>query len=365
MITNLIKTINQGNYPIVENVSVDLNRKYAGDYFIDDEVIRCRKIKLHFDMNQFDTIRHWFRLYDQIYNVAVKYAKYNPMFNLVKIRDLVKPLLPQWLMVDIEKYKLPSHTVDNAIRDVAKAIKTCRANLREKNIRKFRLRYKKLNRTVQTITLEKSAFSKNKNTFCGRTFGNLIRSSEPFGNIEGDCRLQRRKGKVNPFTLYIPNHLKIKMPVERGEVCSIDPGVRTFLTCYDKERSFDLGADTSKRVKSIVTRIESNKQFEGRRWYKKLSSRLYDKITHITDDIQYKAAKWLTQNYDRVIIGKLSTKGIIRTGGNLTPVTRNITNLLSHFTFRQRLISCGKNMQVMWLQSMKPTRLKHAVDVVK
>ena len=71
---------------------------------------------------------------------------------------------------------------------------------------------------------------------------------------------------------------------------------------------------------------------------KKYNQRIYDKIKHKVNDLHWKLAKELATNYDTVIIGNMSTKGIVK-GDKLQGITKNVSYMAAHFTFRQRLKS--------------------------
>ena len=71
----------------------------------------------------------------------------------------------------------------------------------------------------------------------------------------------------------------------------------------------------------------------------------YKKINNIVDDLHWKTIKYLTNNYDNILIGNLSTKSIVsnskrqykRTNNQLHKNTKRVAMLMSLYRFRQRL----------------------------
>ena len=129
------------NIPITEdldntwfnsNISITNNPK---DLLIDNHdinidkpsfIIRSRKIKLFPTPKQKHILIKWLELYKSVYNITIRYLKKNPLFNInfIKLRAIIRENM-ETLSNKIKKYNIPSHTIDNAIHDVIKAIKVC------------------------------------------------------------------------------------------------------------------------------------------------------------------------------------------------------------------------------------------------
>jgi transposase len=75
---------------------------------------------------------------------------------------------------------------------------------------------------------------------------------------------------------------------------------------------------------------------------KKINKRVRDRITHIVDDMHWKIILLLVRNYITILIGDMSTQGIVRCGGNLSPSVKRHFMSLRHYTFRLRLIAKAK-----------------------
>jgi transposase len=189
------------------------------------------------------------------------------------------------------------------------------------------------------MVIEAQSFSKVYNTFAVGCLGKNIKTSESIKGIKNDSRLVWSPGHKHPFVLFVPTIIPIRN-FDRKPTCSLDPGLRTFQTGYDKKKTFDIGNGISDIIKPIVKQINEKKC--NLSWYKRLSKRLYDKIKHTVDDLHYKSAKWLCLRYDTILIGNISTKRCISKNGNLSPINRQLLQFCSHYKFRQRLIGKGK-----------------------
>jgi len=64
-----------------------------------------------------------------------------------------------------------------------------------------------------------------------------------------------------------------------------------------------------------------------------MNRRIKDMIT----DMHWKIIKYLTDNYDNIILGKLSTKSIVSRKRNMRPMTKRIAMMMSFYKFVQRL----------------------------
>jgi putative transposase len=156
-----------------------------------------------------------------------------------------------------------------------------------------------------------------------------MKSSSPIQGITKDCTLQynsliREYYLLKPFELNIDS----KHSVNKKDVISLDPGVRTFQTGY--EVSGETVGFVEISTNFLKKDLENIDNEENKRKKDKLRQRLKNKI----DDLHWKTCGFLCKNYNNVIIGNMSTTGIAK---NLCNKVNRDLYILSHFTFRQRL----------------------------
>lgn len=114
--------------------------------------IRCKQVKLNPTLKQRNLLLAWLDAYRITYNITVKYLKKhcNITFSKYNLRSIIKQEIANnaYLKTLFKNIKVPVHTLDNAIFDVIKARKVAFSNLRLKNIKHFRMRYKN-NHTIK------------------------------------------------------------------------------------------------------------------------------------------------------------------------------------------------------------------------
>lgn len=325
------------NYPIINDIYVN-----ELSWSIDDcnsNVLRCEKVKVKPTRKQRKILKSWFPIYRKVYNQTVELIKSGEKKNHRHLRGLLKQQRSKRFQRQITTSKVQIHILDNAINDVIKAYKTCFSNLRNRNITHFRVRAKKPSVMKETITIPSETFSKRKNAFAITSLG-TIKTSKPIIGTKRDSRLTWDK-RTRKFTLYIPKDKKVERVTNRSEICSLDPGVRTFQTMYSADGVAKIGNKTPQKISQLIKAIESKKEHEGSKWYRKYSTRLYKKIKGIVDNMHWQTCNALCKTFDHILVGSMSTniKSIVKRGGNINASTRQLCNLLSHYTFLTRLQS--------------------------
>jgi IS605 OrfB family transposase len=304
------------------------------------EIIRCDKIIIYPNSNQKEILLKWFEHYRKMYNCAIKYIRKQiylnnndkKIYSFYTLRNLLKND-KQKLLLD----KIPSHTLDNAINDVCKAYKTAFSNI-NKNIKHFRLRYKRKDKNNQTIVIESTAFKGNYSSFCTNVLGKLIKTEEDYDlkNVKKDCRLSYNKYQ-DKFILFVPVERKVIIN-DKSEICSIDPGVRTFLSCYSSNETNFISIDNNDKLKKYMLEIDSIKSDENVKNKKKALYKRYEKIKNMVTDMHWKACKFLCQKYRAIYIGNMSTeKCISKKNKTIGKMTKRILCALSLYKFKERL----------------------------
>lgn len=329
-------------FKVLNHSPDDTMRQVQKSINTEEHLTKSEKIRIHFDAEQRHIIEGWFKYYKKVYNIAIEQATKYKEYNFIKLRDnYVKPIYKQLYSRQIKEFGIPAHTLDNAINDVCKAYKTAKANLKAGNIKQFRLRPKRKCENKETIVIEGSAFSKNTktkravNSFAFNKLG-LIKSSKPFVGNRKDTRLTFDKRK-NKFYMFLIREIPIQIKTSNEyKECSLDPGLRTFQTCYDKKNYMDLGVQTITNIKPILEKIDKVSNFKHTKWYKKYIRRLSDKLKNKIDELHWQVANFLTTRYNEITIGKLSTN-IVSRNGNMSKLNKRLYYAQSHCTFRQRL----------------------------
>jgi len=328
------------NYNIVSNNKE--NTILSGN----NVIIRAKQVKIITTQYQKNIILNWMELSRIIYNITVKYLRNNKLISFTKLRPIIKSLFSKSFKEKIND--LPVHIIDNSIKDVLKSYKTSIALLKAGEIKYFIIRYKKQKKNKQTIVIEQQDFSKKDNGFYVRTLrenGKFIdfktNQSIKQENINHDTRLTYNKLN-NTLILNIPTTKEV-ITKQTNNICSIDPGSKTFLTTYSPNGEiYKLGNNNNKISKLIERRVYLKNKIKNIRKYKKYERRINRKLSNLVKELHYKCANFICNNNDVILLGKLSTKGITSKLQKLHPKEKRLQYQLSHDKFRSILKSKGE-----------------------
>lgn len=301
--------------------------------------IRSFPIRIFPTLEQKTILMKWNEIYRQVYNLTVSYLKVNKIQSFIKMRKIIDNEIEKNINLSnlCNKYSIPKHTRDNAIKDCIKAYKTAFSNLKNKNIKYFRIRYKRKDHHLTSIVLEPTLFSKRKNGFAINTLGEM-KSTYLLNNINKESRLCYNK-RTKKFLLRVPYEKVVRKVVKRNNVCALDPGMRTFQTIYTpQENCYKICTErTNKQIYNIINKIENPKGKESK--YKKYIERLREKLRNKIKDLHWKVSNYLCSQFDIILVGNMSTKSIISNTLNLAKITKKYCVSLSHYLFKQRLQS--------------------------
>jgi IS605 OrfB family transposase len=306
---------------------------------IETNTIKSKSIPIFPSLKQRNILLNWFDIYRQVYNLTVKYLKTNKKKSYFSIRKIIDTDInknPELLGL-IKKYKIPKHMRDNAINDCLKAYKSSFGNLKQKNIKYFKIRYKKKSHHLSSVVLEPTMFSKKKNGFCISILKEM-NSKENLINIDKESRLCYNS-RTNKFCIKVPYEKVLNQTLKRTNNISLDPGMRTFQTCYTPSGNcYEICSEkTSGQIKNLIDRIENVKTENIR--HKKFIARLREKISNKIADLHWKTSNFLCKKFNNIVVGNMSTKSIISKTKNLPKNVKKYCLSLSHFLFKQRLIS--------------------------
>ena len=126
------------------------------------------------------------------------------------------------------EYKTPIHTLDKAVALACASFKSALSNLKNRNIKTFKIRKIKSNKKSLLMDIEKSSFTKDGKSFIKSVLGKEVLNKENINYIVNyDCKIHYNKDNKN-FVLLIPEEVKISSNLKNNNYISIDPGIRTF-----------------------------------------------------------------------------------------------------------------------------------------
>lgn len=154
----------------------------------------------------------------------------------------------------IKNVKVDRHLLDYAINDALNRYRSCQTNLKNGNIKHFRLRYLKLTKPNKIIKIEKLAF--RENTFYQSVLGDTVKClSKNFNyseNIKGVAILTKRK---NDYYLLSKHNKGLKLNKYKDETIGIDLGTNPMATGYTDLGVVVIGKNMSKQIGKKIKQL--------------------------------------------------------------------------------------------------------------
>ena len=333
----------------------------------------CEKVQIQFTHEQERIADNWMEMCRRMYNytrrlinrLAIQQGGYElsedgyPIFTrgstlpkviFEKIRDMLK-LKTVRLVIKSRRQlgdaRVRVHTLNLAVRQACANYKACVSNLVRRHFHRFTLPPLQ-DKPTRTMTIQKDKF--HTGGFFEKVYGNIAATRE----VDGDHRpyqwdpearssILQHDLKTDQWTLYVPLEDRRPEPVPgRHRAIALDPGYRTLLSGYAHDHALAIGDDIMVAVRDWerqVRRILHSRRHgfgvnsRGRR-----ALRLADeKLEHRVDDMHWKVAGYLTDNYDAIILGDMSPVGIISRRGNLRAGYKRRLVKIRYGKFRERL----------------------------
>ena len=326
----------------------------------------CRKIRVYPTPAQKEVLMEWFGCARWTYNRTVELIREGTVRDKGKLRAICvnndnfegKPGM-EWVL------KTPHPVRDAAMIDVLKAYDS---NFAKETGKPFEIKFRSKKQPQESIEIRATSWTK-AGVFFPKSFGeDPLWSSEPLPEkLRYDSRLI--KTRLGEFYLCIPHPNVVELGVkaiplypetmlgefyeivERKKVLSIDPGVRTFATCYDSDGAvFEWGKGDIERINRLCYHLDrlqakwsaKEVRHKKRYAYKKAGMRLRKRIRNLVDEFHKKMAKWVVDGYDEVLIPKFESQGMVSTKKPRKRVigSKTARSLMtwSHYRFQRRLI---------------------------
>jgi len=327
-----------------------------------NEVINCKKIKMVLNSEQILIFDKWFNAYTEMYNESLNYIRNNCNFfknniirsqlkntklkeftNFQKIRNKLKSIKNNIQQKSIYKGKvIRIHTLDYAIKQLTSNIKSSISNLKNGNIKRFRLKFWKNNRPSKTIELEKEHFTKGK--LSPTIFGEIkyLYNNKDYKLSEINHNVKVNYNSIKKeYTLLIPITNKTKEIENKSRnIIVLDPGLRTFMTGLSECEQLNIGININKILRDKIKRLNKiriNKNIPNK--IKKKNEILINrKIYNTVDEIHWKTINFLIRNFRNILLGDMSAKSIVSRNKSVLSNNAKVACLRTrYYQFQQRL----------------------------
>jgi transposase len=313
------------------------------------ECINCKKVKMLLSNSQKEIINMWFKSSTHMYNKTVDYIKntFNinknnkidrKAYNFIYIRsqllnEKTNIVNNSQIKNTDKKTKIYTHTLDYTIKQLTTNIKSAITNLKQGNIKHFKIKKWKYNRPSQTLEIEKEAYSKKNKGLCYNILGNINYeyNNKPFiltDQIKTNVKINYNL-ILDEYTLLIPEKHKpqeienkdrnnqgealiIKSKnmlwhIFRRNIIILDPGLRVFMTGLTENDSVDIAPNINTIIREKLYKLNKikNNKYISNRVKNKYEKNINRKIYNMVDDAHWKIIKFLTLNFRNVLIGDM------------------------------------------------------------
>ena len=314
--------------------------------------LKTKRIRLYPTSEQEKTLIEWFDGARATHNMVLRAVKDNiePLKDLkLGSNEYIKKL--RELFLNGKDFKTNNKWIKNtpsAIRDDAlhEVLRSYKSNFALKR-KHFDILFKSKKASSQSISIPKKDYKPYK-AFFPRKLGKIpIKSSYPLPDkLEHDIKIV--KTRLNHYYMFIPVPIETFKSENQGKVVSIDPGIRTFTTCYDAEKGvIEIGKNANTKLfrlcyglDKIRSKIDhTDTRSKKRDKYRKAYLRGSLKIRNLVDQLHIQVVDWLCKNYNTILLPKFETsKMVVKGQRKLGSKSVRAMYTFSHYRFRQRLL---------------------------
>lgn len=241
------------------------------------------------------------------------------------------------------EFDTPKDIRAGAVNDVCKAYKTAFTNLKNGNIKRFKLNFRKKSSCSKSFVVPSTLIKihtdeNNKRSFriapnflkddCTVNIGRRTLKKHKTLSIENDCRIVK---KNREYFIFVPITVEKKEKNPVKNYCGIDPGVRTFMTSFGNEGVVEYKHNTE-LLKKLNDKINTLKNLKKRKGICKCER----KKENIVDELHWKTINDILSSNDVIFYGDIKSHNIVKKGKNKS-LNRNF-NDLKFYVFSERLL---------------------------
>ena len=284
-------------------------------------------------------LRRWEGISRYVYNEAVK--QLNKAWK-VYAPDLLKTL-PEWTA------NCPRHIRAGAVMDAQKAVTAARRKWKETG-EPQRVKFRRKKNNTKSFYL--CAQFIKANGFYVRLLGDMKMTeplpAKPQGkgkkadrDHEAEVKDSRVVMENDKFYLNISYIEKTKPRKSSGDIVALDPGVRTFMTCFSEKAFGWIGNAAINRIQRLCQHADNlysratQVKRPLRRTLRKCAQKIQKKIQNLVDELHKKVAHFLVTNFDVILLPTFETQQMTRRGARkIRKKTVRQMLTLSHYKFK-------------------------------
>lgn len=241
----------------------------------------------------------------------------------------------------------PKEVRAEAIKDVCTSFKSGISNLKAGNIKFFNLGFRKHKSNNKYVSIPKNFLKIVKNTIkiapsyfksnCNIKIGNKTLKRNKNLKIDFDCKLIKTN---NEYFLIIPIETKTNKNTKITSYCGIDPGVRTFMTTFGNNKSYEYihNKELLLKINMKIDLLKSNRlKILNKR---KSLNKQEKKKSNIIKELHCKTINNLLNHNDLIFYGDIKSHNIVKNKNN--KLLNRDFNDLKFYKFKERLLFKAK-----------------------
>lgn len=241
--------------------------------------------------------------------------------------------------------EVPYDTRQLMVKEAVSMYKSAVTNKLRGNIQHFQLGFKSRKNSRQICCINKNAIKKGFRLFVSRLKNKSklrfrTKVKRKLSTIDHDCKILK-DGKA--YYLLLIHDMEVNPVKHPHDYVAMDPGVRTFQTCYSPSGIILESGDPS-RVRSIASRIDLLQSLRTKIKSKRITHRIHSlnkKIRDVVTNMHYQTAAVLTDNFKNILLPTFCTSKM-KTGG-LASKTKRTMDYFGFYQFKQKLrLMCYK-----------------------
>lgn len=264
-------------------------------------------------------------------------------------KDRNKNPLPEWWSKEVH-----NRVTRGAVAKFTSSLNSALSNLKNKNIKHFQMNFMKKKSPFEMLHFEDNSFPswirkiKSRYWFTSKSGKKTCMSYSDIGSKKGLEVIHEKE--TDKYFLHVPierswfpeedrrSENQAKFTSEKTRVISLDPGIRKFLVGYDPEgKCYFIGEGAYKKLTSILHEIDRRESLNSDGIIYSPTYFLWKKIKNMVSDLHWKAASFLVENYDIILLPEFRTSQMVKKGGKLSKSTRRLMNMFSFYKFKEKL----------------------------
>lgn len=305
---------------------------YSRAACMDLEIIKSKSIRLFLSHKQKQILKGWEGTSRYVFNHAVdRILTSESKLSWMDIKKEFTQTMPEWSKATPFQIKgiVIKEAHDSVIKSLTRAKKTGTPA-------KIKFRSKK--QETKSLYIPKSAIS-DKGIY-PRILGN-VSFSERLPDVPLDSRLVYEYGN---WYLNVPYKAKIILSENQGRMVALDPGVRSFMTFFSEYSCGYFGYDDFGCIQRLTFYLDdlisrtTKASGKKKRDMKKAQMRIRKRIKNLIDELHWKTANFLVNNFDIIFLPTFETSQMAkRSKRKLRSKSVRAMLTWSHYKFKMRL----------------------------